>query len=343
MIGIGAILFMFAATAGAQAPERSSEAARQALSAASGHLLQGDSAAALSLLRAVPETQFGERDLAVRNCMMERFDAGSNVETADGEAAFADRAIAAYRAYWHAALTDPDARSAAEAKLESDLRRMLGLPLETEWQDIEAEARERFAAEGVHALMGRTPPLLELMVWKSERREERRVQLPEGARPVQVRVLDDFQSLGWSAFATCDRSFTGGWVGSDAIHAVRPGWKSLTDENFLVSFLAHETQHFADKARFGEIESWELEYRAKLAELALADETVPRLLRAFAGNQGQDRDVPHSYANWLVLAHLRALLEVGAGDDLETLERARIKSAAKDLLERDSARREVSG
>lgn len=338
MVATGALILLVAALA-AQAPETSSEAARKALSIASGKALQGDSRAALDNLRAVPDGQFNARDLKVRNCMIARFDAGSAIEPASDSDSFTDQAIVAYRTYWHAALTDPGAKDAAEARLESSLRDLLGLPPDTEWSAIEAALQQRFAADGVHALMGRTPPLLELMVWKSETSDVRQVQLPEGTHPAKVKILDDFPSLGWSAFATCDRSFTGGWVGSEAVHAVRPGWKSLTDENFLVSFLAHETQHFADKEKFGDIESWELEYRAKLAELALADETLPRLLRNFASNQGQDQAIPHSYANWLALAHLRALLDVPSVDGLDAVESARIKSAAENLLRRDSARR----
>ena len=61
-----------------------------------------------------------------------------------------------------------------------------------------------------------------------------------------------------------------------------PAYKSLDAETFSVRFLAHETQHFADKYNFGHLESWELEYRAKLTELALAVSSQDSTLSGFA-------------------------------------------------------------
>ncbi|MGI8706028.1 MAG: hypothetical protein ACR2JJ_09605, partial [Sphingomicrobium sp.] len=121
------------------------------------------------------------------------------------------------------------------------LRVLLELPANSGSDVVEAKLRERLKAGGHHVLMGRTPPLLEFMVWSSETSDVHQVALPEGSHSIEVKILDDFASLGWSAYATCDRSFTGGWVKPDAIYAVRPGWKDLTAENFQVSFLAHET------------------------------------------------------------------------------------------------------
>lgn len=233
----------------------------------------------------------------------------------------------------------PDATANAERKLEADLRNLLQLSPGAGWDEIERSLQEAIEAEGFHPLMGRTPPLLEMIVWKSETEEIRQVRLPEGEHRVVVKLLDQFESLGWSAYATCDRSFTGGWVSNDAIYAVRPGWKDLADENFAVSFVAHETQHFADKQRFGELESWELEYRAKLAELALADKTLPKLVKAFHANQGPDRAVPHSYANSLVISRLRAKLAVPASADLAATDAKNVNQTAKSLLLEDSLRR----
>lgn len=199
--------------------------------------------------------------------------------------------------------------------------------------------KARLAAEGLHALIGRTPLFLELIAWRKQTGRALDVALPAGTHRVQVHVLDDFASLGWSAYATCDRSFTGGRVKPDAVYAVKPGWKSLEDENFRISFLAHETQHLVDNKRFATIRSWELEYRGKLAELALADTTVPRLLAAFASNQGVDPDVPHSFANRRVIADLRCQLRSHPAADLGKTAEEAINTAARALLVSDSKRR----
>lgn len=319
--------------------QQSTEAADQALRSASGRALQGNGAEAVALLEQVPPSEFGEKDRAIRDCIIERFRSSPEERQSSPIGPVTDEALGRYRSYWRASLLRPETRAAQEEQLMEGLRALLGLPEDAGSERVEAELTQRVTAEGHHVLMGRTPPLLEFMVWSSETSDVHQVPLPEGKHSIQVKVLDDFASLGWSAYATCDRSFTGGWVKSDAIYAVRPGWKDLTAENFQVSFLAHETQHFADKQRFGELESWELEYRAKLAELALADATLPRILSAFASNQGSDLSVPHSYANRIVLSWLASELGVVHSAALANQPSETIRRAAKALLLRDTASR----
>ena len=321
------------------AVQQSTEAADQALRSASGRALQGNAAEAVALLQQVPPSDFGEKDRTIRDCIIERFRSTPEKSEPSPIGTVTDEALSRYRSYWRASLLRPETRAAEEEQLMDRLRALLGLSPDAAPDRVETELRQRVRAEGHHVLMGRTPPLLEFLVWRSETLDVRQVPLPEGKHSIQVKILDDFTSLGWSAYATCDRSFTGGWVKPEGIYAVRPGWKDLTAENFQVSFLAHETQHFADKERFGEMESWELEYRAKLAELALADATLPRILSAFHSNQGGDPSVPHSYANRIVLSWLASELEVTGPEAVVEMPREMIRRAAKSLLLRDSASR----
>lgn len=318
---------------------QSTEQAKQAIGAAAGQALQGQAPEAVALLSAIPAEQFGPKERAIRDCIIERFGPRSLAPQLKSDSTITERAIAAYRNYWWAALTQPGARASAEEKLNGDLRKLLHLPRSADRDAIEESLRTGMEREGFHPLLGTTPPLLELIVWKSETDEIRDVHLPEGNHRISVKLLDQFESLGWSAYATCDRSFTGGWVKPDAIYAVRPGWKDLADENFAVSFIAHETQHFADKERFGELESWELEYRAKLAELALADVTLPKLLAGFDSNQGSDPRIPHSHANKLVLERLREKLGLATSSDIAAAAANDINAVAQALLIEDTAKR----
>jgi hypothetical protein len=80
-----------------------------------------------------------------------------------------------------------------------------------------------------------------------------------------------------------------------------PAYKSLDDETFSVRFLAHETQHFADKHNFGHPESWELEYRAKLTELALAVSSQDSTLQRICENRSPVNDSAHAYADFHVI------------------------------------------
>jgi hypothetical protein len=152
-------------------------------------------------------------------------------------------------------------------------------------------------------------------------------------------LLDDFSSLGWSDFATCHRRGTGGWATTDALFAVRPRYTNLDGEVFRVTFLGHETQHFADYARFPGLASWELEYRAKLTELALADETRASVLRKFTEDQGDDPQSPHAYANKRVLAALRQRLALPADAPLDGVDVSTLQAVASDELREDSRRR----
>ena len=332
-------LALLALVLAAPAAPQSTAAGEQALRSATGRALQGNVADALALLERVPASEFGEKDRAIRACMIERFGPNPKDSAASAAGGVTGAALRLYRSYWRGALLRPETRTAGEERLLAGLTALLGLPADAGSDRVDAELKRRVAAEGRHALTGRTPPLLEFIVWASETSAVRRVPLPEGRHSVKVKMLDDFASLGWSAFATCERSFTGGWVKPDAIHAVRPGWKDLSAENYQISFLAHETQHFADKARFGELQSWELEYRAKLAELALADATVARILSAFLSNQGSDPAVPHSYANRIVLSWLVIELRLAGPQALAKAPPGAIRQAARALLKRDSAAR----
>lgn len=319
--------------------QESSPEAKRAVSVAAGQALQGNMRRALAELDSVPAVGFEGKERAIRACMRQRFapDADGSLPTEFGP--FTNRALGVYRAYWRAALLQPQNRAFEEERLHRNLARLTGLSVDAEPDRIREEIKARLTAEGSYPLMGRTPPLLELIVWEEQKSELRNVPLPEGEYKIRVEVLDDFASLGWSAYATCDRSFTGGWVGSETIYAVRPGWKSIEDENFRISFLAHETQHFADKERFGDLEAWELEYRGKLTELALAETTIPRLLSAFASNQGDDPAVPHSFANKRVLTDLRRQLKLSVSADFGGLTASAINEAARALLLRNSEQR----
>jgi hypothetical protein len=179
------------------------------------------------------------------------------------------------------------------------------------------------------------------MVWSKQEERVMHASLPEGAHDVKVMLLDDFKSLGWGAYATCERASTGGWATEEALFAVVSRYPSLEHEEFRVTFLGHEGQHFADKSRFKDLKDWELEYRAKLTELAQANFTRSKVLGKFITDQGDDPASPHSFANRAVLTELMKRLQLTAVDQLFSVELARLQAAARKALIDDSARRRV--
>jgi hypothetical protein len=335
------LLTIAVAEAATAAPPASSPAAMQAVADATGAGLQADAARAVSLLRAVPAASFNGSEREFRSCMERRF-GGSRWRppTPKPSDPFARRVLRAYQDYWRAALLQSSARPTAEAALFVTLQRLLGRDDLTDMDALEPELATRLRQSGLYSLQGMTGPLRELMLWSKQETREVRVQLPEEAHTTTVMLLDDFSSLGWSDFATCHRRGTGGWATSDALFAVRPRYASLDGEAFRVGFLGHETQHFADYARFPGLAPWELEYRAKLTELALADETRASVLRKFTEDQGDAPESPHAYANKRVLATLRRRLALGADAPLDGIDVSTLQEAAVEELRNDSRRRE---
>lgn len=324
------------------APARSGEEAREALAAASGRVLQGDGRGALDILRTIPSETLSVADQTWQRCVQQRLGSVPQAERGDRLPQLARDLLLAYRRYWGAALTDSSRRDSREEVLRRRLAGLLGAPRSATMGQLEARIAERLRPLGLHVLTGRTLPLREFMLWRKETRELRDVALPEGRHQVPVVILDGFASLGWSAWATCDRSMSGGWVRADGIYAVRPGWSSLDKEDFLVSFLGHEAQHFADQARFAGLAPWELEYRAKLAEVAMTTTRHAALLRAFASNQSDDRSLPHAYANRLVLEALCSNLRDRTILPLEQAEPTMLSDAARRALMLDTAVRQAA-
>ncbi|QSX78680.1 hypothetical protein [Agrilutibacter solisilvae] len=324
----------------ALAAKESSPEARQAISQSTGAVLRGDSRNALAVLRAVPVEAFDDTDAAYRACMIERFDRSSPPPpSAAIEDPFVRDVLAAYQQYWWRALAAPAGRTALEADLFERLRTLLGEHGRTakDFDALEAPLQAQLQAHGYHALLGLTAPLRELMLWRTQTTRQYPVALPEGVQSVNAQLLDDFASLGWSAYGRCERGSNGGWATQEAVFAVVPSYKEgLDSEAFRVVFLAHEAQHFADKRRFGSLENWELEYRAKLVELVYAGEALGRKrLQGFITAQGDDPGAPHPYANARLVRELTSRL--GMAPDQAPL--ARLQAAARDALLDDSKAR----
>jgi len=202
-------------------------------------------------------------------------------------------------------------------------------------------------AEGVHSLRGVTAPYYELMLWKEEDARHYSVELPESAQQVNVVFMSGFVLKGWLGFATCDKEHSGGWTTKDTLYCVRDSY-DLDSEHFRVSYLAHEAQHFADYGRFPKLEQPELEYRAKLVELARAEESLYRLLVAFTRQSGTSRKSPHAFADLRVVQDLsRALFGDDSASQNPTLwsgkTRGQIHEAALGLLRKSTETLQAAG
>ena len=306
--------------------------------------VQGEMARALPLLRGIEAQRLEPGRRAHLGRVLARFRDARAATTVDAAALSLDAwtagVLADYRRYWHRAMLAPAQREAAERELARRLAGRLGRPAHSGMDELEPLLEQQLARRGWHALFGLTLPLREFMLWRSQQEQRYTVALPEGEEQVPVAMLDGFASYGWVGFATAERSHTGGWTTPERLFCVRSAYQP-DSEAFRVSYLAHEGQHFADKRRFPALEQPELEYRAKLTELALAEQTQDSLLQSFADNQSERRSSPHAHANRQLTLDLAAALGRTAGGSRwwQDLAPAQIRSAAHQLLRQDSARR----
>ena len=320
--------------------------ARQAYAALMLLPMQRRSAEAVEGLRALDETALSEGQARIRACMLERFGSEAAESPAAGAAAWPDSLVAAYQRYWRRALlASPGSgeEAAARRELFDETRALAGDAGESarSLDALEPHLLARLEEHGLHAQLGVTPPLRELMIWRTQTSRRERVDIPSGTEEVVVELMSDFVSRGWSHYATCGRSSAGGWVGTDRLFAMADRY-DLDSEEYRVSYLAHEAQHFRDQREFAgsdSLVSWRLEYRAKLAQLAMGDSTRAANLRTFLADRSGDPSFPHSYANARVIEDLEAALLPGgtrSAEALLDLPGIRVREAAIRLVEEDS-------
>ena len=123
--------------------------------------------------------------------------------------------------------------------------------------------------KGYYSTIGTTRPYRDLIIWKEQTEQEYIVRLPEGKQKVKVVFMGNFVCNGWIEYATMGKSSAGGWATKDAIYCLKS--YDVSSENFRVSLLVHEGQHFTDYQSFPKLRQADLEYRAKLAELSKAE------------------------------------------------------------------------
>jgi hypothetical protein len=127
----------------------------------------------------------------------------------------------------------------------------------------------------------------------------RRSRLTDRTQKVSVTFMNDIYSTGWKQYVTLGLVATTGWVEDGHLYCVGRAY-DRGSENFEVSYLKHEGRHLADFERFPELQSADLENRAKLTELVFASTTTRRLLDDFTSKSAPNPASPHAHANYRV-------------------------------------------
>lgn len=308
--------------------------------------IQGDLRPA-GLLFEMPESDLSPANRELAALFHARFIKRSEPPPTPSGNALIDAITAVYRSYWTDRLLSGNSTVDPTAPAQA-LRETLGNhgwpglvdPPDAE-TDTFAQVEAALMAQGVHALAVPAPPLQDLLVWATQSEAEFEVELTDQTRTVRVAFLSDFYSQGWKHFATLGFATTTGWVENETLYCVE--WAYAPDtEAFEVSYLKHESRHLADFEQFPALSSSDLEYRAKLTELAFANRTMRRLLEDFTIKSAANPESPHAQANYRVT---RDVWRAQYGNDFPgsvqawmTLNRAKVNRIARRLLADDTAR-----
>jgi hypothetical protein len=309
--------------------------------------LEGDVREALRILETVPLDTLTSSERTIRERLLKTF-VEKQPPSLEVQDPFVAGVIRIYQGYWMRVLlreTTP-----AEGK-EYLFRRLSGLleragcharfrTLGKVLDEVGPRLRRKGFYSDVDLGFRITLPYWELMVWRSQSNRTYKVKLPETTVKVKVVFMRDFVSLGWSAFATGGRAFSGGWAGRNTLYCVAL-IHDPASKGFETGYLAHEAQHFADYKRFPKLEQPELEYRAELVGLILGHENARAALMAIASQTGSTRSAPHNCANLKVFTDISRSI---FGGDLPVNDPERwrgisdqaISDAAKALLERNT-------
>ncbi len=330
-----------------ESPRMTPAAVESDFERATAYALQGDLRSALPILKALPTSSLDAKHLRLRDGIVARFDESVMEPTPAGLDAWTASVLTAYRAYWKQSMLGEQPLTLAEGTLAKTLAKLLQIPESQDATGLSALEEPLLAAlesHGWHGLLGVTSPFRELLLWKKQTQVNYDIALPEGQEPVTVVMLSDFASLGWLGFATLDEYHTGGWTKPDRLFCVAQAY-DMGSESFRVSYLAHEGQHFRDNRLFPKLEQPELEYRAKLVEISLADQTQTSLLAEFQANQSSARDQPHAFANRRLMEGLSQAFsrqETGPSTWWRSLPPDAIRTAARRLLLQDTRELEHS-
>lgn len=180
------------------------------------------------------------------------------------------------------------------------------------WEELENCLQKFFKEKGYYCLAGITPPYPDLYVWKTQKKEQRQVEILEHTVNMNVYEMSDVITRGWYDYRTFHKRGAAGWVSDDGAYYFADRY-DIHSEEFLVSLLKHEAQHFYALKQNPDMPSYRLEYRAKLIEL-IYYEDEKRLL-TFLETMGDSKDELHLYANKQIIGQLSNMI---FEKDLET-------------------------
>jgi hypothetical protein len=324
------------------------------------YVLQGDVAKVLEVLNTLPDEQLSPEEKKIKKKFFERFRLQEEVVDYNTSDPMLHDLLDIYQTYWRQALLDNENMEHYESGLKRDIASFLKknkYPTQNEYVEdtlTDHEIQNNFtqhlknflAEKNYYSATGQTAGFFDLFIWEREVPTEFKVVLPETEVTTTIIFLKDVVTMGWEEYASFGKVYPGGWATKEVLYAVGKAYDT-TSENFKVSYLKHESQHFADYKTYPNLSGVDLEYRAKLTELIYAEETLYNLISSFIRNASSEGRNPHAFGGYAVIRDLSQ--KIFAEEFVTEIEQwkcitpERIKQESEDLLKAHSAALEEAG
>lgn len=247
-----------------------------------------------------------------------------------------NRILLCYQKYIRNVLYCDMDESRAEQILLEQLKNEIPVNNSVNLQEMdEIAVPEVFRTYGYQCMGGQTGRWYGPYVWKYTELTSFDVEVPSGTRQYSIRFMDGFVFRSWLDYISFGKIGTGGWSGEDGVISCVRSVYDLDSESFTVSLLKHEAQHEDDKARYQNMTSEQLEYRAKLVELIYS--TQRNLLPSFLLEADEsDSDNGHAMASYRIRQGFEKYSE-----NLQVLTIPEIQAIAKTLFDTDTEQLEL--
>jgi len=317
------------------------------------YALQGNCTKALSYLEEIPDSTLSPEQLKTKQKFLNRFKFFTDEFTYNTQDKAVLDLIEIYRSFWKEVLlmqSEPDMAEKNLQKIVSDYIytshfAALNEDKQKVYDDFSNYVSKFLESKGVSSATGKTAGIYDLLLWQSENHRDYDVTLPEGHVTVKVVFMNDVVTMGWEDYATLGRYYPGGWATDKELYCVGTAYDT-TSENFRVSYLQHEGQHFSDYKIFPQLTGPDLEYRAKLVELSYADTTLCNTIYFFIKNSNYDRNNPHAFGNFCVIRDISKKLFGKTEENIDEWKKisvSQIQTAAKELLLKNSKDLKLAG
>lgn len=305
--------------------------------------LQGRCKDSLAIARKIPIEQLSPKKSRIVKEHIRRFSAKNLVPKKSQTPIL--KLISIYEEYWHQSLLNYESNKQFERKLFQNIiswmKDICGVKLKTSSKEkIVDRLKKEIEHLGFFCITGTVAHLQELEIWQTQKKVTYSVRLPETTEKVTTILMSDFLTKGWVAYATMGFHYPGGWAKKEGIYCNTHAY-NLKSEKFSVSYLGHEAQHYSDYKSFPRLGQIDLEYRAKLAEFALAKKITKKMFQAFATRAEYNKKSPHAFSYFCVLRDLAYALNKNDDFNLlankpSMLKTIKINTAAKTLLKKNT-------